>query len=78
MNFYKINTWPYVAVLDPRTGELLVEWNQKDSATYENLLNEFVATCSWGDDTAEARPSESKKMKLVIIFFLINKLVQLV
>jgi len=25
--FYNIDAWPYVAVLDPRTGELLVTWN---------------------------------------------------
>jgi len=70
MNFYKINSLPYVAVLDPRTGELMVEWHHTDSPTYENLLKEFVATCSWGDDgvpdIAEAKPSESKKRKLVI------------
>ena len=72
MNFYQINSFPYVAVLDPRTGELMDKWNHTNSLAYENLLKEFVATRSWGDDalpfdTAEAKPSESRKRKLVII-----------
>ncbi len=76
-DLYKINTLPSVAVLDPRTGELMVEWNHKDSPTYERLLKEFVAACSWGDDavvpdTAEAKPSESRKRKLVIHHLFLN------
>ncbi len=73
MNFYKIDSFPYVAVLDPRTGELMDKWNHTNSLAYENLLKEFVATRSWGDDAlpldtaSEAKPSESRKRKLVII-----------
>lgn len=69
MTFYKIKQWPYVAVLDPRTGELLVEWNHADSSTYESLITEFVATTSWGegdDDPVEAKPPNAKKMRMVI------------
>lgn len=69
MTFYKITQWPYVAVLDPRTGELMVEWNYSDSATYETLINEFLATASWGDEAVDASlPSDSsKKRKLVLV-----------
>lgn len=65
MTFYKINQWPYVAVLDPRTGELMVEWNYSDCSTYETLINEFLATSSWGDEDKGSNPSEPKKRKLV-------------
>ena len=71
MNFYKIKTWPYVAVLDPRTGELMVEWNYGDSATYLTVLTEFVHSSSWGDE-ADGRPNpaappQAKKIRLVMI-----------
>lgn len=62
MTFYKIKQWPYVAVLDPRTGEMLAEWNYSDSPTYEGLINEFVATASWGDEKVSA-PSSPKPKK---------------
>lgn len=65
MTFYKINQWPYVAVLDPRTGELMVEWNHSDSSTYETLISEFLATSSWGDEEKAIEPSEPKKRRLV-------------
>ena len=70
MTFYKIKQWPYVAVLDPRTGELLVEWNHADSSTYESLITEFLATTSWGEgldeEPVEAKPPDAKKMRLVL------------
>ena len=69
MNFYKIKQWPYVAVLDPRTGELMVEWNYSDCATYLTVLTEFVHSSSWGDE-ADGRPNppppEPKRRRLVI------------
>lgn len=71
MTFYKVNQWPYVAVLDPRTGELMVEWNYSDASTYETLINEFLATSSWGDEEkADCHPSEPKKKRMVIIRFM--------
>lgn len=65
MTFYKINQWPYVAVLDPRTGELMVEWNHSDAHTYEILISEFLVTSSWGDDDRSIHPSEPKKRRVV-------------
>ena len=62
MTFYKIKQWPYVAVLDPRTGELMVEWNYSDCPTYEVLINEFLATSSWGDEKVVV-PDTSPKAK---------------
>lgn len=67
MTFYKINEWPYVSVLDPRTGELMVEWNYSDAKTYEALISEFLVTSAWGDEeSASAQPSEPKKRRMVI------------
>jgi hypothetical protein len=67
MNFYKVNQWPYVAVLDPRTGELMVEWNYSETSAYETLIAEFLATTSWGDEEKSAcAPSDPKKRRVVI------------
>lgn len=70
MTFYKVTEWPYVAVLDPRTGELMCQWNYTDGGTYEQLISEFVATASWGDEGNAAKEPQSpqaKKRRLVII-----------
>ncbi|EFX89353.1 hypothetical protein DAPPUDRAFT_190703 [Daphnia pulex] len=68
MNFYKVNQWPYVAVLDPRTGELMVEWNYSETSAYETLIAEFLATTSWGDEEKSAcAPSEPKKRRETIL-----------
>jgi len=66
MNFYKIKQWPYVAVLDPRTGELMVEWNYPDCATYITVLTEFVNSSSWGDEDTDVPnpPPQSKRRRL--------------
>ena len=32
--FYKVEKWPYVAVLDPQTGENLVSWNKVEPLTF--------------------------------------------
>lgn len=66
MTFYKVNQWPYVAVLDPRTGELMVEWNYAETSAYETLIAEFLATTSWGDE--DKCVSEPKKRRVVIRF----------
>lgn len=68
MTFYKVTEWPYVAILDPRTGELMAQWNYTDANTYEQLISEFVVTASWGDEgTAceDSEPPESKKRRMV-------------
>ena len=76
MTFYKINQWPYVAVLDPRTGELMVEWNHSDAATYETLISEFLITSSWGDEDRAIDPSEPKKRRMVLLLLLHSSFVR--
>ena len=43
MTFYPVNDWPYVAILDPRTGELLVTWKKLDASTFCDLVTEFLS-----------------------------------
>ena len=63
MTFYKVNQWPYVAVLDPRTGELMVEWSITDPSTYIELITDFLGSNYYEDDYQGA--PESKKRKMV-------------
>lgn len=43
MQFYKVQEWPYVAIIDPRTGENLVVWNKLDSLLFCDLVTEFLS-----------------------------------
>ena len=38
-----VSEWPYVAILDPRTGELMVTWQKLDAATFCDLVTEFLS-----------------------------------
>lgn len=43
MQFYPFHRFPYVAILDPRTGENLRSWNTiTDSVTFCDLVTEFL------------------------------------
>ncbi|UYV62454.1 UBXN7 [Cordylochernes scorpioides] len=40
--FYKVTRFPYIAVIDPRTGENLVTWNNVDAVSLCDLMSEFL------------------------------------
>lgn len=40
--FYHVNTLPYIAILDPRTGEQLRVWSLTDPMTFMEKLTEFL------------------------------------
>ena len=42
MTFYSIDKWPYVAIIDPRTGENMVTWANIDAAAFPALITEFL------------------------------------
>ncbi|CAM6001387.1 unnamed protein product [Sphagnum balticum] len=42
IQFYNVTRFPYVAVIDPRTGEMLRSWNIIDPATFSELAIEFL------------------------------------
>lgn len=43
MQFYKVKSWPYIAVLDPQTGEKLTEWNNLDHTKFCEYAAEFLS-----------------------------------
>ncbi|KAM8838544.1 UBX domain-containing protein 7 isoform 1-T1 [Synchiropus picturatus] len=43
IQFYKLNKFPYISILDPRTGQKMVEWNQLDVASFLEQVSGFLA-----------------------------------
>ena len=43
MTFYKIAEWPYVSIVDPRTGENMVTWSRIEAAAFPTLITEFLS-----------------------------------
>uniref|UniRef100_A0A7N6ACP3 UBX domain-containing protein 7 n=1 Tax=Anabas testudineus TaxID=64144 RepID=A0A7N6ACP3_ANATE len=43
IQFYKLNKFPYISILDPRTGQKMVEWNQLDVASFLEQATSFLA-----------------------------------
>jgi len=42
MTFYTITDWPYVSIIDPRTGENMVTWSKIEATTFPELITEFL------------------------------------
>ncbi|KAL4226419.1 UBX domain-containing protein 7 [Mactra antiquata] len=42
-HFYKVDDWPYIAILDPRTGENLIVWHKVEALTFCDLVSEFLS-----------------------------------
>lgn len=62
MQFYKFKDWPYIAVLDPFTGESQVEWNSiPDGTVFCELARSFLSQCPVPD--TNQLPSAAKKQK---------------
>eukprot|EP00092_Neocalanus_flemingeri_P015956 GFUD01017273.1.p1 GENE.GFUD01017273.1~~GFUD01017273.1.p1 ORF type:complete len:450 (-),score=171.83 GFUD01017273.1:167-1516(-) len=43
MTFYTIKEWPYVSIIDPRTGENMVTWSHIEAAAFPELMTEFLS-----------------------------------
>ncbi|XP_066995491.1 UBX domain-containing protein 7 isoform X2 [Anabrus simplex] len=73
ITFYKVTVYPYVAVIDPRTGENMRVWNSFSRSTFASKLKEFLteqennslssadAETDKADDEAQDSPSGSKR-----------------
>lgn len=43
MTFYTIKEWPYVSIIDPRTGENMVTWSHIEATAFPELMTEFLS-----------------------------------
>lgn len=62
MTFYKITDWPYIAVIDPRTGENMATWSHIEAGAFPELMTEFLSLHPTLE-TPEKEP-QRKKQKL--------------
>ncbi|XP_070539054.1 LOW QUALITY PROTEIN: UBX domain-containing protein 7-like [Ptychodera flava] len=60
IQFYKITEFPYVAVIDPRTGEKLLEWHKVDSLSFCDLATEFLSSHPIFDKDGLSPPPKKK------------------
>ncbi|XP_014772020.1 UBX domain-containing protein 7 isoform X1 [Octopus bimaculoides] len=66
MQFYKVNIWPYIAILDPQTGEKLVEWNKLDHSKFCEYAAEFLSLHPSLDGSVSP-PHKSSKQEMSIV-----------
>ncbi|XP_077555032.1 UBX domain-containing protein 7 [Haemaphysalis longicornis] len=59
--FYKVVDYPYVAILDPRTGEKVLSWNQVDAVKFCDAVTEFLAEHPTPDGSAVNPPTKRVK-----------------
>lgn len=41
--FYNVQEFPHIAIVDPRTGEKMLSWNSLDAATFCEQVTEFIS-----------------------------------
>lgn len=77
MTFYSVNDWPYIAIIDPRTGELLAQWQKMDALSFCDIITEFLSNhpplqdgnCSTLAISSASPPS--KKAVCIFLFYLL-------
>ena len=47
MQFYQLKSWPYVGIIDPRTGECLCEYHHVAQDSFCDVLLTFLTANPW-------------------------------
>ncbi|GAB6020566.1 UBX domain-containing protein 7 [Chamberlinius hualienensis] len=67
MQFYKVVEWPYVAIIDPRTGENVVSWNKIEAASFCELVSDFITrNPSLDGSESDLRPTKKPRTDSII------------
>ncbi|XP_071949460.1 UBX domain-containing protein 7-like [Antedon mediterranea] len=64
--FYKVVTFPYISILDPRTGELLVSWDKLDSLVFCDLVTNFLKDHPCFDKDGFSPPKKKARKESII------------
>ncbi|XP_061099085.1 UBX domain-containing protein 7 [Conger conger] len=62
IQFYKLNKFPYISILDPRTGQKMVEWNQLDVSSFLEQVSGFLSEHGQLDGLS-SRPPPAKRAR---------------
>ncbi|KAM6357759.1 UBX domain-containing protein 7 isoform 3-T6 [Alca torda] len=61
IQFYKLADFPYVSILDPRTGQKLVEWHQLDVTSFLDQVTGFLSEHGQLDGHSTSPPQKCSR-----------------
>ncbi|XP_030630360.1 UBX domain-containing protein 7 [Chanos chanos] len=66
IQFYKLNKFPYISILDPRTGQKMVEWNQLDVSSFLDQVTGFLTEHGQLDGQTTQPPAKRARSESLI------------
>nr|KAF6384095.1 UBX domain protein 7 [Pipistrellus kuhlii] len=66
IQFYKLGDFPYVSILDPRTGQKLVEWHQLDVSSFLDQVTGFLGEHGQLDGLSNSPPKKCARSESLI------------
>ncbi|XP_006637961.2 UBX domain-containing protein 7 [Lepisosteus oculatus] len=66
IQFYKLNDFPYISILDPRTGQKLVEWHQLDVTSFLEQVTSFLSEHGQLDGLSSQPPKKRVRSESLI------------
>ncbi|KAM9378523.1 UBX domain-containing protein 7 [Phaethornis superciliosus] len=66
IQFYKLADFPYVSILDPRTGQKLVEWHQLDVTSFLDQVTGFLSEHGQLDGHSTSPPQKCSRSESLI------------
>ncbi|XP_056322204.1 UBX domain-containing protein 7 [Danio aesculapii] len=66
IQFYKLNKFPYISILDPRTGQKMVEWNQLDVTSFMDQVTGFLSEHGQLDGQSSQPPAKRARSESLI------------
>ncbi|XP_035216881.1 UBX domain-containing protein 7-like [Stegodyphus dumicola] len=65
MQFYKLVEFPYIAIIDPRTGEKLLEWHHVDATSICELIQIFLENSCSPNGSSTSITAPTRKCSLL-------------
>ncbi|KAA0719056.1 UBX domain-containing protein 7 [Triplophysa tibetana] len=66
IQFYKLNKFPYISILDPRTGQKMVELNQLDVSSFLDQVTGFLSEHGQLDGQSSQPPAKRARSESLI------------
>ncbi|KAM4771963.1 LOW QUALITY PROTEIN: UBX domain-containing protein 7 [Rhinophrynus dorsalis] len=66
IQFYKLSDFPYVSILDPRTGQKLVEWHKLDPTSFLEQVTGFLGEHGQLDGLSSSPPKKRLRSESLI------------
>ncbi|KAK6175714.1 hypothetical protein SNE40_014111 [Patella caerulea] len=66
IQFYEIQEWPYIAIIDPVTGEKMISWHKMDPLTFCDCVTEFLALHSTDSGSDNSPPCKRHKKSTIV------------